>query len=174
MIIFTGIHFLPLLFKPKIIQIITKVNVFLYFVSLIILFIAMPLESAITYVWGAIIYFMHAYYVLYNSNAIAYIYYGIDYKNEESRKKQLRSREVYSSKEKTSSSSRYKESSLKRSEIRDKYRGTDTSSYKKKESVFKTTSVIDGDSEEESTQRNRPKSDDSPKAGFKVVNKLKE
>ena len=66
------------------------------------------------------------------------------------------------------------DTTLKRSKVRDKYRGSDTSSYKEKESVFKTTSVSDGDSEDEYTQRSKSKSDELSKAGFKVVKKSKE
>ena len=66
------------------------------------------------------------------------------------------------------------DTTLKRSKVRDKYRGSDTSSYKEKESVFKTSSVTDEDGSTKVNQKITKPSKDLTSVGFKVVKKSKE
>ena len=159
MIIWTGIHFLPLLLKPRFVQVIAKVNFFLYLLLAAFAFFNSPWQQAIGLIIASTFYGIYAYYVIYNKNANAYIEFGVNYKDVFSDRKQNVKESEYLVKKETVRSAPL-------SDI------PKTSSKKKEESAFKTTSV-----EEErpiDTQREKSKPSDLTSVGFKVVNKSKE
>ena len=158
-IIWVGIHFLPLLLRPRLVQVIAKVKFFIYLLVVGLAFFNSPAQQAIGLIIALTVYSIYAYYVIYNANANAYIDFGINYKETFSDRKQNVKESEYLVKKETVRSAPLSDS-------------TKTSSKKKEEAAFKTTSV-----EEErpiDTQREKSKPSDLTSVGFRVVKKSKE
>ena len=158
-IFWCGIHFLPLLLRPNFVQIIAKVNFFVYALLVAFQFFYAPWQQAIGFIIAITIYSTYAYYVIYNTNANAYIAFGVNYKDATLDRKQHVKVSKYTDTKKTIKST-WPSDSIK------------TTPRKKEEDVFKTSSVKETSSKD--IQQEKAKPSDLTSIGFKVVKKAKD